>query len=451
MRRLKDTWIRLSRSGTAVIPGDDPRRNIVTGVNKISLVIVLINATVGIVACAVTRSPMILAGVLLEMVFMSLPLALNYRRKHAWASVALYFIMSVATGYFCCYLGRLVEAQLTIVYLIGVALYIFPTSWGRVFGVGLALVVIAFVEVNYRYGFIPPVRVDERTQNFLRWAAYAVVIALVIFTFDLFWKSNRRLLAKLKHHAAEVEANLRKEEEEHLIKDKFISNATHEMRVSFYSIFAIITILYKMEKRSGDHEMKRCIDDLRVACKYSKSIVDNILTFERFKAGLPVEVLHELIDLRMVLMNIVDIYRYLADEKKVRIHLEMGGDLDHHILGDEVKIRQIIINLLHNAIKFTNSGTTVTIRARNTAGVLHLSIADQGEGVRPEDLQKIFKPFVTRNPEGLGLGLFIVKELVELLDGGISVANNTGKGATFTIYLPVPEYVMHPAVALSLS
>ena len=199
------------------------------------------------------------------------------------ASMTLYIIVSAATCYFCCLLGKLVEAQIIIVYLVGTAMFFFSDKRSRIISIGISVLTLAVIDANFKWEFIKPLEASENVRYFLRWTAYLVIIALVIFTFDLFRRNNQYLLLKIQQYANEVENNLKLEELENRTKDKFISNASHEMRVSFYSIFSIINIVYKQEKNIN---IKRGIEDLRAACKYSKSIIDNILEYERYKAGL---------------------------------------------------------------------------------------------------------------------------------------------------------------------
>ena len=450
MQPLKKQINHLIHAGAASLPEHDPRKKIAIGVNQMSLVIAMINATVGVLAYLFTRNLSLFIGVIVEILLMGVPPLLNHHKRYTTASMALYIIVSLATCYFCCVLGRLAEAQLTIVYLVGLAMFLFSGTTSRGICIVIALMVLVVVELNFKYEFIRPLVAADNANYFIRGSAYLVVIFLVIFTFDLYWKNNRYLLLKLKEYASQVETNLKKEEDENKSKDKLISNATHEMRVSFYSIFSIINILYKYEKQA-DINLKRGIDDLRAACKYSKSIIDNILEYERFKAGLAGSVLHQLIDIRLLVLNIVDIYKYFADEKKVKIRYSVSDNIAQHIIGDEIKIRQIITNLLHNAIKFTPGNSTVYIRIAKTGNTLSIAVHDSGEGIKNENLKSIFEPFVTQNPDGLGLGLYIVREQVDALEGRIEVVSNFAEGTVFRIFLPLRDTVNHTSSVLSLT
>jgi len=451
MKSFTAWWNILCHLGTQHLPDHDRRKKICIGINKIALSVIIVNALTGIPCYYFTKSLPLLLGCLLEIFLMSIPLMLNYKKRYWWASMNLYLLMAGATFYFGCKLGKLAEMQLSIIYLIGVSLFMFSDRKRRIICVLIALALLSTMELNFKHGFISELEATENIRDLIRWTSYLTIIFLVIFTFDLFANINRDLFDSLKDHVARVAKNLKKEELENKTKDKFISNATHEMRVSFYAIFSVIGILYKVEKKPGNNEFKRSLDDLRAACKYSKSIIDNILEYERFKAGLTSEVLNQLVDIRVLVTNIVEINRYIADEKRVQINLVIAENLSHHIICDEVKLRQIITNLLHNAIKFTWNNTCVNVLVSKIGRSLTISIQDNGGGIEEENKKAIFEPFVTKNPDGLGLGLYIVRELVDAFQGKIEVLNNPGGGSTFTISLPLPETVSHTSAVLSLS
>jgi signal transduction histidine kinase len=140
-------------------------------------------------------------------------------------------------------------------------------------------------------------------------------------------------------------------------------------------------------------------------------------------------------DMCFLASNTIDVFKYVADEKNILLQCSIGPSIPKHIISDDVKIRQILTNLLHNAIKFAPNDSTILISANYKENRLFLSVEDKGEGVSGD--ADIFQPFVTKNPEGLGLGLFIVKELVNVLDGEISLRSTPFIGTCFTVSLPV--------------
>ena len=437
MSRPKVIWDRLRTLGTEDLAATDFQQKISIGVNQMALYIIGIDSTIGLSAYFfMTHSLVLLVGVLVEIGLAFIPLLLNYRRRHQAAGVALYIVLAAGTFFFCCLLGNLAEVDLMIVVLMGSTGFFVVGRRKQFICYSVAILVFIAVYINGKVGYIRQIEVNDAiSRYFLFWSAFSVVVFLVITVFNWYRKNNDLLREQANRYAAQIAESLKKEEEENKTKDKFIANATHEMKVSFRSIFAIIGIL----QRDDPKELKTNIEDLRAACKYSNSIFDNIFEYERHKAGKKPQLLNQLIDVRIVISSIVEIYRYLADEKGVSIRWTVTEQVPRHILCDEFKFRQIVTNLLHNAIKFTNNGTAVKIDVTQLGDRLILSVKDWGDGIDDELRERIFEPFVTRNPEGLGLGLFIVRELVAAFEGSIEVVNNKVGGATFVVSLQLQE------------
>ena len=436
MFSLKTSWIKLCTVGTQTLPDNDPQKKTSIGVNQLSAYIILINATFGFLAYFMTHSSTLLAGVTTEILLAPIPIYLNYRRHRTAAALMLYLILCAATFFFCCLLDNLAEVDLMIVVLIASARFLFVTHRSRVYSYLLAGVVLVTVQFNHRFGFIDPIEVNRMVQQCLFWSAYLVVIFLVISIFNWYGGVNEFLRALAT--------------EENKIKDKFISNAAHEIKVSFQSMFAIINNLHRMAKIEDPDGLKTGIDDLMAACKNTDSVIENIFEYERHKAGKLPEPDNKWIDIRSLLQGIVNVYSAFADEKGVTIELQLSDKLPEEIPCDKMKLRQIVTNLLHNAIKFTNNDTTVTVEAGLWGQHLTIGVKDCGDGVDDDMKRRMFDPFVTKNPEGLGLGLYIVRELVTAFEGSIAVADNKDGGTSITVSLPLAELFIaqHAAVEL---
>lgn len=439
MRTIKPIWEALSHAGVSAVPNNSIQREIIIGVNQMALCVAIINLTIGVGACVITGKLSMTIGVAIEICTSFIPVYLNFRQRYSAATVTLYAILSCATCYFCCVLGKLAQTQLMIVTLVALSRLIFTTPGKKWMGVLISFLILVIVEGNRNYHWVPEVDASEQAMLYLRWAAYATIIFLVILVFDWYTRINTFLRDKLQEYTSNVEDNLAREAQENRTKDKFITNATHEMRVSYFSMFAIINILYKLERKRPNKEIKIGLDDLRATCKQSTSLMENILEYERRKAGLPTEVQNQCLDIRMVVNSIVEIYKYMAAEKKVLINVKIDDDIPDHIFIDEMKLRQIVVNLLHNAIKHTRNRSFISISISLVNSELNFEIADGGVGISFAEREEIFQPFITTNPEGLGLGLYIVKELVSTLHGRIQVDNNLDGGATFLVVIPTGE------------
>jgi len=417
---------------------DDMQKKISVGVNLMSLWVILLTATFGTLFYFISHNILILAGIVIETALLVVTILLNHVRKYHLASLSIYLTMSIATLYYSSILGRPVEAQLMVVYLIGVALFMFPDLATRIVCIAVTVSLLVLLELNFRYQVIQSIKVDEGAALFMRWSSYAVIISLVIFTFVLYSRNNKLLLDRLRKHAEEVQFSLEKEEKANEKKDIFISNAYHEIRASFFSIFSILNLFNK--EKTEDLKIKdwgRAVIHLRTACQISQNIMDNILEYEKYEIGTRNAVYNDLIDIRSLIDNIVEIYQYSADERKVKITAEVSEDMEEYILCDKVKLNQVITNLLTNAVKYTRSETDITIRVTKLNDRWQLSVEDQGEGIKESNIDRIFEPFVTGSPTGIGLGLYITKKTVNLMRGEISVDSLPDQGTRFTISMPL--------------
>jgi signal transduction histidine kinase len=169
-----------------------------------------------------------------------------------------------------------------------------------------------------------------------------------------------------------------------------------------------------------------------------------VLDISKIEAG-QMEVSLGSFDLRASIEKVAAGIKPLLEKKELFLHVELAPEIDAWV-SDQRRVEQILINLLNNAIKFTERGG-IRFSALITTGVLRISVSDTGMGIKPEDLTKLFQPFrqidsgLSRNHEGTGLGLAICRRLAELLGGAILAESEWGKGSTFTLVMPAKEGV----------
>jgi signal transduction histidine kinase len=153
-----------------------------------------------------------------------------------------------------------------------------------------------------------------------------------------------------------------------------------------------------------------------------------------------VNLVNEVVHIPAVIERVVHAMKPLADRKQLALEMEIAPDAGT-ILGDSRRVEQVLINLMSNAIKFTDRGQ-VRIECQRSGSAVVIRVRDTGIGIQKEDLDKLFRPFsqvdtgLTRQYEGTGLGLSISKKLVDLMGGTITVESEQGTGSTFTITLP---------------
>ena len=230
-----------------------------------------------------------------------------------------------------------------------------------------------------------------------------------------------------------------KAEESDRLKTNFLNNISHEIRTPLNAILGFTELLRK--KIPEDPKLQEYINIIRLSAENLLNIITNIINIATIESG-EEKINYSKINLNFILETIVNSLKPLILKKNLKIHLKKLNDLEANMLSDETKINQIFINLLNNAIKFTEKGeiyVELSIRDKN----LYIIIKDTGSGIPEYILPYIFERFVQvsdiykqYHPGGMGLGLSIVKTYVNLLGGNISVKSKVGEGTEFTIVLP---------------
>ncbi|MDE6874359.1 MAG: response regulator [Lachnospiraceae bacterium] len=224
-------------------------------------------------------------------------------------------------------------------------------------------------------------------------------------------------------------------------KSDFLANMSHEIRTPINSVIGMNEMVIREAKESNILEYAKNIE---YASKSLLSLINDILDFSKIESG-RMEIVDADYELSSFLMNIVNMAQVKAEAKKLAFHVEVDKSLPVMLYGDEVRVRQVIENILSNAIKYTKEGSvtlTVRPRAEGENFALEISVRDTGIGIRTENLEKLFQDFErldlvrNRNVEGTGLGLAITKRLTEQMHGSISVESTYGEGSCFTVTIP---------------
>lgn len=268
-----------------------------------------------------------------------------------------------------------------------------------------------------------------------------------------FEQTNRELLETKEKLQADIRK--REEVEKELIqakyqaelasqaKTRFLANMSHEIRTPLNSVLGFSQIiLRKIKNFSLPGEFKDYFENIKNAGQSLNEIINNILDLTKIESG-KLEVVEGVTYLPDLLKEIFDIHQSLAIEKQVNFKLNLNPDLPGYIVTDKTRLKQIVTNLLGNAIKFTPKGKTVRLDSWVENEQLKIVVKDEGIGISSEDQKRIFNPFeqvddsATRNYQGSGLGLAITKRLVGLLDGKIELESKEDWGSIFTVTLPI--------------
>lgn len=261
-----------------------------------------------------------------------------------------------------------------------------------------------------------------------------------------------RLLESTNIRLQEAEAAAVKANE---LKTRFITNLSHELRTPLGAIINFSYILSRKHHGALTPEQHDYLARIHNAGELLVEIVNDLLDLAKIEAG-QMELFREPVDLAGLSLDVLGTIAGLLADKPVELRSEMPPFLPQ-VSGDETRIRQVLLNILGNAAKYTHKGA-ITLRIVDTGtGMAQVSVTDTGIGIRPEDFDKIFEEFrqteeaLALRKAGTGLGLPISKKFVELHGGQMWVESEPGRGSTFHFTLPVdPELPPLPAaVALS--
>jgi signal transduction histidine kinase len=250
---------------------------------------------------------------------------------------------------------------------------------------------------------------------------------------------NKEMEERIELRTAELASAMEKAQTADKIKSAFLATMSHELRTPLNSIIGFTGIILQGIVGPLNDEQKKQLGLVRDSAQHLLSLINDVLDISKIEAG-QLQVAREPYDLRRTLEKAISTARPLADKKGLTLSLELSPGLDA-MTGDSRRVEQILLNLISNAIKFTERGS-VTIVGEAEDHNVTIMVRDTGIGIRTEDMDIIFKPFqqidsgMTRKYEGTGLGLPICRRLVDLMEGRIWVTSVWGSGSTFYISLP---------------
>lgn len=230
-------------------------------------------------------------------------------------------------------------------------------------------------------------------------------------------------------------------EEANMAKSQFLANMSHEIRTPMNGIVGFISLL---EKTELDSTQKDYLEIIKTSSDTLVGVINDILDISKIEAG-RMELENISFDIRSIFESTVFLYDAKAREKGIELNMLISSCIPNFVMGDPTKLRQVISNLVSNAVKFTQDGEIFIevslIKETDINVELLFKIRDSGIGIKEEEINKLFKPFSqadsssTRKYGGTGLGLAICKRLVEMMGGIIGVESETGKGSTFSFKL----------------
>lgn len=245
----------------------------------------------------------------------------------------------------------------------------------------------------------------------------------------------------------ELESEKNRAEEANMAKSSFLVNMSHEIRTPINAIMGMNEMILR---ESGEGQIRSYSEDIRGASQMLLSIINDILDFSKIEAG-KMDIVEARYDMGAVLNDVVNMIGVKAEQKGLKLVVDVDRNIPSILVGDSIRIRQVMLNLLNNAVKYTEVGS-VTFKVKidgllqdpkiGEMVTLLISVEDTGIGIKEEDLTRLFKSFQrldlvqNRAIEGTGLGLAITSKLVEFMHGQVGVSSVYGKGSVFTVKLP---------------
>ncbi len=300
----------------------------------------------------------------------------------------------------------------------------------------------------------------KKKQYLLYFLISALILAVMILAFGGFYLATRNRQTKLlekKNKDIEkarqaIEANARelslakqKAEESDRAKSRFMASISHEIRTPLNAVLGYADILQSMV---NDPQERQYLEAIQSSGKSLLNLMNDILDLSKLETG-KFSIHKTEMSLYALLEDVKNIFSLKAKEKNIDLQLDISPDFPQTIIFDEIRLRQILLNIVGNAIKFTHKGTVKIIAhaerepAENRIKLI-IQVKDTGIGIPLEEQDLIFKPFEQgteqQNEEGSGLGLSISKRLVEAMDGKILLNSQPGQGSIFTLQFDHIEY-----------
>jgi len=278
-----------------------------------------------------------------------------------------------------------------------------------------------------------------------------IMVSLVLTTIVFF---SSRTGAQAQVLAMQMTKSLREKQDQHralieranaanLAKSGFLANMSHEIRTPLTAVLGYSEVLSdQIRSKTDDEELFRSIDCIQRSGVHLRSIINDILDLSKIDAG-KIDIHPVAFDLADLVHEIMDSFEIRAREKKLTLAVEIDQPVPAVLHMDGLRVRQVLINLISNAIKFTDSGS-VTLGISHDGEMVSFVVRDTGVGIPEEMMGRLFHPFeqadnsVTRRHEGTGLGLSISQKIARLMHGEIVVESSPGSGSTFDFRFPAP-------------
>lgn len=374
-----------------------------------------------------THNRIMLAAAAVDALVALSVLPLNYYRKHLTASLVIYFLQCFAVLAFGIILGGVLQLQFMIIFLITILYLMFKERRLRMFCLVSAIFTLAVLQTIYYLNSVELQPIDLSTAYIIQSLALAGVLFLILVISKPYVYSH-------DYYPEQERANR--------FKKIFIYQISHELRNSLNQVYLASNLL-KQEALLDENLRKNeyLIDILRYSTIEAKNIVNNVLSMSRIESGQVEPTMLATFYATPFFEKSVAVYRLMARSRGLTLKLKIDANMPAVMVGDPLKLNEVINNLLGNAIKYAHKNSTIYLRIGVSGKTYSIEVTNKGETIPLEKLAAIFDPFVTnksnRNIEGTGIGLSLVKRVVTSMDGKVAASTPMPEHTLFTVILPL--------------
>jgi signal transduction histidine kinase/CheY-like chemotaxis protein len=399
---------------------------------KVCLLIAISSVTGGILAALLMKDQTILlVELFISAYFFSVPLITRIAGLTA-SFLLSYSILCSALIFWGIMLGPTAQIHILVAFLMGLAWFVLENKLAQWLAVSFDLAMIVFLEVSYYNHWFAPVDLPEHVQMVIRWIVVVVGSVLniaIIYLYYTEWVN------------AKVNKLLTDLEKANNFKRIFIYEVTHDIRTQLNAIYYLAQLFRREVKL--DPQLKNITpynNLLFTAVNNASRIINNVLDISKIEAGKMEEVQEDTFLLKPFFENLLEGQKVTANTRKIQLRLITDDNMPEAVSCDYFKLSQIVTNLLNNAIKYAHKNSVVHVKVKRiNQYVWSIAVINRGPGIPFEKLESIFDQFVAkkhnRYTEGTGLGLYIVKNMVDALGGDVKAESQPGSDTTFTVTL----------------
>ena len=419
-------------------------------ISRVVLLLAFIGSIIGMGRVSLGVTPIVLFALLPMCIVAGIALHMSVRgRRTKAASWVLILIYNVVLFPLVFIMSGGVESGTPVWFVLGLV-YLFLLFKGKEVVIAFGISMLSFL-VTYILSYMYPQIVMSVSREYSYVDSYVTLLNVSLFigllTKIQFWTydKERRLAEKQRDEIEQIARS----------KDNFFANMSHEIRTPINTIIGLNEMTLRED--ISDEVAENAIN-IQNASKMLLTTINDILDLSKLESG-KMEIVPAQYEISAMFSDLVNLVWIRAHQKELEFRVDIDHEIPSMLYGDEVRIKQIVTNMLTNAVKYTEKGSvTLSAKAERTAPdevMLRIAVADTGKGIRKEDLEDLFSSFKrvdetdNRKIEGTGLGLNISKQLAEMMGGKLTVDSVYHKGSVFTLEVKQRIVNAHPIGAIT--